>query len=197
MNKLILLLPALFLAGCANQEIITMEDASPQVSDLRDLDNDGVIKARELCDETLSGAAVNNDGCAKDKTVKQSFRLDVKFPNDSAQLLPSYYGKLEQLAAFLEEQDGAVVTIEGHASKVGSASYNLALSQRRADAVANALVEDFDIPASRVEAIGYGHTEPLMDEDSELAHETNRRVMASLSGEYNVTDMRWTIFTSE
>ncbi|MDD1794091.1 OmpA family protein [Enterovibrio sp. ZSDZ42] len=197
MNKLILLIPALFLAGCANQEIVTMQDTSSQVNDLRDLDYDGVIKARELCDETLNGASVNNDGCPKDKTIKQSFRLDVKFANDSSKLLPSNYAKLEQLAAFLEEQDGAVVTIEGHASKVGNPAYNLALSQRRADAVANALVEDFDIPVSRVEAIGYGDAEPLIDEDSELAHETNRRVMASLSGEYSTTDMRWTIFTSE
>ncbi|MEZ8143761.1 OmpA family protein [Enterovibrio sp. FF113] len=197
MNKLVLLLPILLLGGCANQEIATMQDVSPQANDLRDLDYDGVIKARELCGETLSGAAVNNDGCAKDKTVKQSFRLDVKFPNDSAKLIPSNYAKLEQLAAFLEEQDGAVATIEGHASKVGNPAYNLSLSQRRADAVATALIEDFDIPASRVEAVGYGDTVPLIDEDSELAHETNRRVMASLSGEFSVTDMRWTIFTSE
>ncbi|MCC4799661.1 hypothetical protein BCT30_11465 [Enterovibrio norvegicus] len=191
------LLPFILLAGCAPQDVITMQDVSPQENDLRDLDFDGVIKAREKCVETLIGAAVNNDGCPKDKSVKQSFKLDVKFPNNSADLLPRYYAKLEQLVAFMEEQKEATVTIEGHASKVGSSAHNLVLSQQRADAVAQALVSDFGISASRVEAVGYGDTEPLIDDNSDFAHETNRRVMATLSGSYSTTDMRWTIFTSE
>ncbi|EOD78396.1 hypothetical protein D515_02755 [Grimontia indica] len=196
MKKTLAILSVLLLAGCSSQDIVTMQDESPQVNDLRDLDYDGVIKAREKCEETLHGAAVDNDGCPKDKTVKQSFRLNVTFPNDSSELRPSNYAKLEQLADFLNDQTDANVTIEGHASKVGSPEYNLALSQRRADAVAKALVNDFGIDASRVEAIGYGDTEPLIDEDSEYAHDVNRRVMATLSGSYSTTDMRWTIFTA-
>ncbi|WP_325893776.1 OmpA family protein [Grimontia sp. NTOU-MAR1] len=197
MKKLLIALPMLVLAGCSSQEVITMQDSSVQVNDLRDLDYDGVIEAREQCSETLSGASVNNDGCPRDKTVQQSFRLDVKFANDSSDLRPSNYAKLEQLAAFLSDQTDANVTIEGHASKVGNPQYNLALSQRRADAVAKALIEDFGIPASRVEAIGFGDTVLLLDEDSEYAHETNRRVMATLSGSYSTTDMRWHIFTAD
>ncbi|KKD60964.1 membrane protein [Grimontia sp. AD028] len=196
MKKTLAILSVLLLAGCSSQDIVTMQDESPQVNDLRDLDYDGVIKAREKCEETLHGAAVDNDGCPKDKTVKQSFRLNVTFPNDSSELRPSNYAKLEQLADFLNDQTDANVTIEGHASKVGSPEYNLALSQRRADAVAKALVNDFGIDASRVEAIGYGDTVPLIDEDSEYAHDVNRRVMATLSGSYSTTDMRWTIFTA-
>ncbi|WP_281545676.1 OmpA family protein [Grimontia sp. SpTr1] len=196
MKKTLAILSVLLLSGCSSQDIVTMQDESPQVNDLRDLDYDGVIKAREKCEETLHGAAVDNDGCPKDKTVKQSFRLNVTFPNDSSELRPSNYAKLEQLADFLNDQTDANVTIEGHASKVGSPDYNLALSQRRADAVAKALVNDFGIDASRVEAIGYGDTVPLIDEDSEYAHDVNRRVMATLSGSYSTTDMRWTIFTA-
>ncbi|CZF78963.1 OmpA family protein [Grimontia marina] len=195
MKKGFTILSVLLLAGCSSQGIVTMQDTSPQVNELRDLDYDGVIKAREKCDETLRGAAVDNDGCPQDKTVKQSFRLNVTFPNDSSELRPSNYAKLEQLADFLNDQKNASVTIEGHASKVGNPAYNLTLSQRRADAVAKALVNDFDIDASRVDAIGYGDTVPLNDEDSEYAHDVNRRVMATLSGSYSTTDMRWTIFT--
>ncbi|USH01951.1 OmpA family protein [Grimontia kaedaensis] len=196
MKKLLIALPMLVLAGCSSQEVITMKDSSVQLNDLRDLDYDGVIEAREQCSETLSGALVNNDGCPSDKTVQQSFRLDVKFANDSSELRPSNYAKLEQLADFLNDQKEATVTIEGHASKVGNPDYNLALSQHRADAVAKALVNDFGIDASRVEAIGYGDTVPLIDEESEYAHDVNRRVMATLSGSYSTTDMRWTIFTA-
>ena len=43
------LLPLIFLAGCAPQDVITMQDVSPQENDLRDLDFDGVIKSREKC----------------------------------------------------------------------------------------------------------------------------------------------------
>lgn len=196
MKKALAILSVLLLAGCSSKDIVTMQDTSPQVNDLRDLDYDGVIKAREKCDETLRGAAVDNDGCPRDKTVKQSFRLNVTFPNDSSDLRPSNYAKLEQLADFLNDQKNATVTIEGHASKVGNPAYNLTLSQRRADAVAKALVNDFSIDASRVDAIGYGDTVPLIDEDSEYAHDVNRRVMATLSGSYSTTDMRWTIFTA-
>ncbi|NGN99429.1 OmpA family protein [Grimontia sp. S25] len=196
MKKTLAILAVLLLAGCSSKDIVTMQDESPQVNDLRDLDYDGVIKAREKCDETLRGAAVDNDGCPRDKTVKQSFRLNVTFPNDSSDLRPSNYAKLEQLADFLNDQKNATVTIEGHASKVGNPAYNLTLSQRRADAVAKALVNDFGIDASRVDAIGYGDTVPLIDEDSEYAHDVNRRVMATLSGSYSTTDMRWTIFTA-
>ncbi|CZF84842.1 Outer membrane porin F precursor [Grimontia celer] len=196
MKKTLTILAILLMAGCSSKDIVTMQNTSPQVNDLSDLDYDGVIKAREKCEETLHGAAVDNDGCPKDKTVKQSFRLNITFPNDSSELRPSNYAKLEQLADFLGDQKEAAVTIEGHASKVGSPAYNLALSQRRADAVAKALINDFNIDPSRVEAIGYGDTEPMIDEDSEYAHDVNRRVMATLSGSYSTTDMRWTIFTA-
>ncbi|MDD1783926.1 OmpA family protein [Enterovibrio sp. ZSDZ35] len=195
MKKTIAILSVLLLAGCSSQDIVTMQETSPQLNDLRDLDYDGVIKAREKCDETLVGAAVDNDGCPKDKTVKQSFRLNVTFPNDSSDLRPSNYAKLEQLADFLNDQKEASVVIEGHASKVGNPDYNLTLSQQRADAVAQALINDFGIAPSRVEAIGFGDTEPLINEDSDYAHDVNRRVMATLSGNYSTTDMRWTIFT--
>ncbi|KXF79694.1 OmpA family protein [Enterovibrio coralii] len=196
MKRLIPFVAVVALAGCANEEVFTMQDVSPQKYDLRDLDYDGVIEARELCDDTTLGANVDNDGCPTDKTVKQSFRIDVKFPNNSSELLPRHYTSLEQLAEFLTDQKGAIVTIEGHASKTGNSAHNLTLSQSRAQAVADALVNDFGIPAARVEAIGYGDTEPLIDEDTDDAHEVNRRVMATLSGSYNTTDMRWTIFTS-
>ncbi|WP_158160858.1 OmpA family protein [Grimontia hollisae] len=197
MKKTLAIVSILLLAGCSSQDIVTMQDTSPQVNDLRDLDYDGVINAREKCNETLRGAAVDNDGCPRDKTVKQSFRLNVTFANDSSTLRPSNYAKLEQLANFLNDQRDAHVTIEGHASKVGNPDYNLSLSQRRANAVARALINDFGIAPSRVDAIGYGDTEPLIDEDSEYAHDVNRRVMATLSGSYSTTDMRWTIFTVE
>lgn len=197
MRIIITALSVLLLAGCAQQEVVTMQAQAEQKHDLRDLDFDGVIEAREKCGDTLVGAAVDNDGCPRDKTVNQSFRLNVKFPNNSADLRPSNYAKLQQLADFLNDQTDANVTIEGHASKVGNPEYNLTLSQRRAEAVARALVNDFGIDQARVDAVGFGDTTPLIDEDSDYAHEVNRRVMATLSGSYNTTDMRWNIFTAE
>nr|WP_269808490.1 OmpA family protein [Enterovibrio nigricans] len=134
MKTFMTFIAALLLAGCASQEVYTMQATSSQVHDLRDLDYDGVIEAREMCDDTILGASVDNDGCPNAKTVKQSFRIDVKFPNNSSELLPRHYSSLEQLAAFLDDQDGATVIIEGHASKTGNAGHNLMLSKDRAQA---------------------------------------------------------------
>ncbi|WP_028021885.1 OmpA family protein [Enterovibrio calviensis] len=196
MKKILVTLSALLLLGCSSQEVVTMQGNASQVNDLRDLDYDGVIDAREKCDETLRDAAVDNDGCPRYHAMEK-YQLNMNFDNGSAALQPSDYVKLERLASLLNEKSDANIIIEGHASKVGNAGYNLALSERRADAVMQALVNDFSIASHRIETLGFGDTELLVNEDSESAHEANRRAMATLSGSESSPDMRWTVFTAD
>ncbi|MAM61232.1 OmpA family protein [Maritimibacter sp. UBA3975] len=89
-------------------------------------------------------------------------------------------GQAEELSALgqairevIEERPGAVFLIEGHTDAVGGAAYNLALSDRRAESVALALTEYFDVPPENMITQGYGESElKIVTSDAERA---NRR----------------------
>ncbi|RXJ73820.1 hypothetical protein CS022_07435 [Veronia nyctiphanis] len=200
-----LIIASLLTTGCVSKpledfystEIPVMPDSTPQIKDLRDFDNDGVIESREDCEETIRGAIVTNSGCPDEEIGERSIRLDVKFANNSTKLTPEYTRNLEELANFMARYPKVVVEIEGHASTVGNAGYNQRLSQRRATAVAESLVNDFGISASRVRAVGYGESRPLIKGNTDIAHQQNRRVMAKLNTRFEKTAMKWTIYTDD
>jgi OOP family OmpA-OmpF porin len=82
------------------------------------------------------------------------------------------------LGAFLTKYPDSTALIEGHTDNVGTAEYNIALSQRRADNVARYLVENSHIAPDRLIALGYGYARPLASNDSELGKRMNRRIDA-------------------
>jgi outer membrane protein OmpA-like peptidoglycan-associated protein len=100
---------------------------------------------------------------------------DVLFEFDKAQLLPGANRTIDQLAAFLSEHTDRSVLIEGHTDSIGSESYNIELSQRRAEAVRNALLSR-QIPFYRIVSKGYGKSYPVAGNDSEAGRQQNRRV---------------------
>ncbi|MGC3836416.1 OmpA family protein [Moritella viscosa] len=87
------------------------------------------------------------------------------------------------------------VVIEGHTSKLGSKSLNMRLSQERAQAVMNILVNNFGIATSRVSAVGYGFERILDDGNTKSAHAKNRRIVAELTSESTTKDMKWNIYS--
>jgi OOP family OmpA-OmpF porin len=68
------------------------------------------------------------------------------------------------------------VTIEGHTDGLGSAEYNLKLSERRAASVVNCLV-DRGIARDRLGSVGKGESVPVVGNDTEAQREQNRRVV--------------------
>jgi outer membrane protein OmpA-like peptidoglycan-associated protein len=107
-----------------------------------------------------------------------SVSLNVDFATDSATLTPEAKKTLEQLGQALTSKDLASYRfrIEGHTDTVGSAAYNLSLSQRRAAAVAAYLEQTFNIPASRLQAVGMGERGLLVVTPPQTAELRNRRV---------------------
>jgi outer membrane protein OmpA-like peptidoglycan-associated protein len=102
----------------------------------------------------------------------------VKFASGSAAVSAKEARNLADLGRvmqeLLDENPGEVFLIEGHTDATGKAAMNLALSDRRAESVALALAEYFDIPPENMVVQGYGETELLIDtQESEVA---NRRV---------------------
>jgi outer membrane protein OmpA-like peptidoglycan-associated protein len=108
-------------------------------------------------------------------------RIDVTtitFDTDSALITPDQARALEELAAVINElidrNQEELVMIEGHTDLVGSEVYNLALSDRRAEAVAVALTDYFDVPPENLVTQGYGEAYPKIP--TEAAERENRRV---------------------
>lgn len=188
-------LQATVAAPSTPTETIAMPELQLQENDLSDDDADGVITYREQCLNSVLGSQVDNSGCGGDtvNTVRQELR--VNFDNNSAVISARYFSDIKELADFMSRYPDLDVIIEGHSSKQGSAALNMDLSQRRAQAVMDLLVNRFGVSTSRVSSIGYGFERLLDEGNSKSAHKRNRRIVAELSGENLTQDMKWTIYS--
>ncbi|MBK8911645.1 MAG: OmpA family protein [Chlorobi bacterium] len=102
-------------------------------------------------------------------------RLMVLFDYDKSDLLPESVSELERLAEFMQSNPDMRISLEGHTDDQGTDDYNDALSQRRAAAVRQYLL-DAGIEGARMETKGFGKRKPLVSGTSDQARRTNRRV---------------------
>lgn len=100
---------------------------------------------------------------------------DVLFDTGRAELKSGAFSTVDRLATFLRENPERRVAIEGHTDSVGSDSFNLSLSQRRADAVRAALVSR-GIDGTRITAKGMGEAAPVANNATAEGRQRNRRV---------------------
>ena len=107
---------------------------------------------------------------------------DVLFDTGKAELNSGAARKLDQLAQFLTEHSDRRVQIEGFTDSVGTDSYNLDLSQRRADAVRSAL-RGRGIDADRITTQGFGKEFPVASNAESGGRQLNRRVEVTIGGE--------------
>jgi len=124
---------------------------------------------------SASSAANPACGVANDKPVQD---LTVNFASGSDELTPQAIETLDKLGAALSNQQLSQYQfrIEGHTDAVGSLKYNLALSERRAEAVAKYVVNKFGVSPGRLQAIGLGYQCPKVVAASKASNADNRRV---------------------
>lgn len=101
----------------------------------------------------------------------------ILFETGSATLEAESGPRLDRVVEYMTHIPSARIRIAGHTDNVGNAARNLELSQERADAVRNYLV-GHGIDGSRVEAVGYGDTQPVASNDAEEGRARNRRIEA-------------------
>lgn len=99
----------------------------------------------------------------------------VHFGRDSAEITPQAREALERAAAILSDHRDVFLVIEGHADNRGTPEYNLALGQRRADAVFGVLTS-LGVAAGRLESVSFGEERPLADPRTGDGLARNRRV---------------------
>jgi outer membrane protein OmpA-like peptidoglycan-associated protein len=107
-----------------------------------------------------------------------SVNLTVNFPTGSADLTPAARASLDALGKALSSNDLANFRfrIEGHTDNVGSREENLSLSQRRAEAVVSYLTSQYNVAPARLEAVGMGQEQPLVETAPQTPEARNRRV---------------------
>lgn len=114
---------------------------------------------------------------------------DVLFEYDKAELRAGALRNLYPLVTFLRENPERNILIEGHTDSIGSDSYNLDLSRRRAESVRGFLLQN-GLGPERITLEGYGESYPVASNDSEAGRQQNRRVELVVLHEGQVATQR-------
>lgn len=101
---------------------------------------------------------------------------DLVFDSGSASLAEGDYPSLAAVAAWLQANPDGTIALVGHTDASGSLAANEALSERRAEAVAEVLVQTYGADAARVDAHGVGYLAPRATNQTEEGRQKNRRV---------------------
>jgi len=147
-----------------------------------DGDNDGVINLYDECPHTPAGVEVDEKGCEVQKVeehedvILSAAQGEALFDVDKSTIKPEYAEELDSLVGFMRENPGVVVSVEGHTDSTGPAAYNKKLSERRAEAVKDYLV-DKGIDAGRISTVGMGESQPVADNATKAGRRQNRRAV--------------------
>ena len=142
-----------------------------------DVDGDGVVNTQDACPDTKAGAKVDAKGCYLVLEQDVTVELNVNFANN-ADTIVAGGDQIKKVADFMKQYPFTDVVVEGYTDSRGSDAYNLALSQKRADAVAARLASNYGIDPSRVSAKGYGEVNPVATNETAEGRAANRRVTA-------------------
>lgn len=114
-------------------------------------------------------------------------QFSVLFDFDSSNLKNNNMNNaaLDGMASFIQSYPRSNIILEGHTDSRGPESYNLRLSQNRADRVKGILVDKYGMEPSRLRTIGYGETKPVDTNSTQQGRQNNRRVVATVSQEGN------------
>jgi peptidoglycan-associated lipoprotein len=110
----------------------------------------------------------------KEKALREN--QTIYFAFDNSTIAGDYEDMLAAHAAYLSKDGSLKVTIEGHADERGTPEYNIALGERRAQAVAK-YIQALGVQADQISIVSYGEEKPLVLGQSEDAYAKNRRAV--------------------
>lgn len=105
---------------------------------------------------------------------------NVTFGSDQDAIQSQFFPVLNSVAIVVKKYNKTLIDVKGHTDSSGEFDYNMALSQRRALAVANYLSQQGQIDGRRFAVAGFGETQPIADNISEAGKAQNRRVEIKL-----------------
>lgn len=123
----------------------------------------------------IAGAKVERIG----EGIKITFSSGLLFDVDQSKLKPQTRSELSELAGILKKYPDTHILLAGHTDSTGSEEYNLALSRRRAQSVADYLISQ-GVDSGRFTIQGFGQSEPLVSNDTPEGRAQNRRVEVAI-----------------
>jgi peptidoglycan-associated lipoprotein len=131
---------------------------------------------------TPTGSVKVDSDPFEDKFGPEYFRAElseVRFNTDAYALSAEAQGKLQKQTAWLAQYPQYALTIDGHADERGTREYNLALGERRAQAIMDYLIA-LGVDPKRLKTISYGKERPICTEANEACWSQNRRGVSTL-----------------
>jgi OOP family OmpA-OmpF porin len=107
---------------------------------------------------------------------------NIQFDFDKASVRTNYVDEVDALGSFLQQNPNAYVLIEGYTDSSGLEEYNIGLSLRRAESVANYLMDNYNITSDRIVVNYYGPANPAADNATAEGRVKNRRVEIAVGG---------------
>ena len=164
-----------------------MEDDCPDQAGLKELrgcpdrDGDGIPDKDDKCPDVKGTAA--NQGCPEvtDEVMKKlnDYGKTILFDTAKSTFQKQTYPVLEAMTAIFKEYPNSSFSIEGHTDSDGKDAANQKLSEDRAAAVKNYLVEH-GISASRLSSVGFGESKPIATNKTAAGKALNRRVEVNM-----------------
>lgn len=162
----------LFLAACSSTPT---EEGIASVSD------------REIAGPSVAGVASGSPAEALLAEIKNpqhpAHQRSIYFDYDRYEIKPEYQQLVVAHAQLMQKYPSVKVLIQGNADERGSREYNLALGQKRAEAVKRALTA-LGVSAERIEAVSLGEEKPVCFERNESCYAQNRRADILYEGEF-------------
>jgi len=183
-------LALMLLAGCSSLQTVRDEVAASEQKQNKSIDQlrqdmTGELGQLKDATEQATMAAENANLAVGELQAKFASRNDliekqreiVYFGFDRSDLDDAAQATLDNVAAFASTDKNYVVILEGHTDKVGSDSYNYALSNRRVNSVTRYMVGEKGSDQNRIHILGLGEGYPATDNNSKEGRSHNRRVI--------------------
>ena len=169
---------ALWLAGCAStggdiKSDVDTATTTPTTTTKEEV----VIDITPVLDPAVQAVVDSGEVTATPEEIEQFLEKDTfNFGFDSSKLSAGDYQALDVKAAYFNSREGKAsnIVIQGHTDERGTRTYNLALGERRGNAVKNYLVAK-GVAAGRIEVISFGFEKPLDPAHNDMAWGKNRR----------------------
>jgi peptidoglycan-associated lipoprotein len=166
LKGLLIALPVLAVTACSSSDDAANASGSTETNQTQTVDNTVV-------------SPIDQNGLLSEQELKEQALRETQtiyFAFDNATIAGDYEEMLAAHAAYLSKNPALKVTIEGHADERGTPEYNIALGERRANAVAKYL-QALGVQADQISIVSYGEEKPLLLGQSEDVYAKNRRAV--------------------
>jgi len=169
LKGLLIALPVLAVTACSSSDNAADASASQKTN------NEQVQTATDTAVATPLGAESQlTEQEVKEQQLRET--QTVYFAFDNSTIASDYEDMLAAHAAFISKDPSLKVKIEGHADERGTPEYNIALGERRAEAVAKYL-QALGVQADQIQIMSFGEERPLLLGQSEEVYAKNRRAV--------------------